>query len=90
MKKRKPIQEVPRAVKFIEQKEGEWFAEVGIRREEGRNIVDRVQDGTLKRNLEMHSGDLHNHVQTLRYIHLATIFLKTLLKTTKKKKANKR
>ena len=54
MKKRKPIHEVPRAVKFIEPKEGEWFAEVGIRREEGRNIVDWVQDGMLKRN---QSGD---------------------------------
>lgn len=37
--------------------QGEWFARVGIRRKEGRNRVDWVQDRMLKVILGMGSGD---------------------------------
>lgn len=47
----------PESSNSYRQQEGEWFAKVGIRREEGRNRVDWVQDRMLKIILGMGSGD---------------------------------
>ena len=56
--------------------QGEWFARVGIRRKEGRNRVDWVQDRMLKVILGMGSGDCCTTMWS--YLKPCTVFIKWL------------